>query len=370
MFKREINWGPSLFLIIYQALLLVTLPFYFYYATVSWSTVAWSVILLYLTGMSITAGYHRYFSHKSYKTNRVVEAFLIFFGSMAGQGSVLRWSYDHRLHHAHVDTDDDPYNINKGFWYAHFLWILDKPGEIDKKLTADLQRNPLVMLQHRWYGTSMVVSNLMAFAFVGWLCADYWGAFFLAWWLRFFVLHHSTWFINSLAHTWGDRPFCQEQTAVNNFIIALLTFGEGYHNYHHVYANDYRNGIRWFHFDPTKWLVWTLNKLGLAWDLRRVDNTTISKRMVLERKNILLEKVKNGCAEKKEELELAIQSMSDQIVDRLAAIHRLSKEYKDTQTKALAKQIRMEIKELKRHIHTDWKEWMRLSRQVMRLAPA
>ena len=106
--KDNFNWGPGIFLIAYHLILLITLPFYFIYHSVHLGTVISSIVLLYLAGLSITGGYHRYYSHRAYKTNRFVEAVLLFFGSMAGQGSVLRWSNDHRIHHAHVDTDADP----------------------------------------------------------------------------------------------------------------------------------------------------------------------------------------------------------------------------------------------------------------------
>src|SRR5262245_33540481 len=135
---KNINWGPSLFLIIYHVLLVIAWPFYFYYAPPSLSMVLISFVLLYLTGLSITVGYHRLYSHRSYKTNRLVEYLVLFFGSMAAQGSALRWSFDHRLHHAHVDTEKDPYSINKGFWFAHCLWILKKPQDIDPKVVPDL----------------------------------------------------------------------------------------------------------------------------------------------------------------------------------------------------------------------------------------
>ena len=123
-----------------------------------------------------------------------------------------------------------------GFW--------KKPQPIDPKVVPDLLKNKMVAFQHKYYELIMVFTNALVCVFMGWLLNDYWGAFFVVTWFRIFVLHHCTWFINSLAHTWGDKPFCQEQTAVNNYVLALLTFGEGYHNFHHVYANDYRNGIK------------------------------------------------------------------------------------------------------------------------------
>jgi stearoyl-CoA desaturase (delta-9 desaturase) len=235
----------------------------------SWQIVTTSIVLIYLTGLGVTMGYHRLYSHNAYKINPVVETIVLFFGTMGTQGSVLRWSFDHRYHHAFVDTDKDPYSIKKGFWYAHFLWLLEKPKPIENKIVADLLKNPLLRFQHRFYGLLMFGINLLVTLFFGWYYNDYLGAFLFVWIVRMFFLHHFTWFINSLAHTWGDRPFCESLSAVDNYLISLLTWGEGYHNYHHTFGYDYRNGVRWYHYDPTKWLIWTLSKLGLATRLKK-----------------------------------------------------------------------------------------------------
>lgn len=367
------NKGPALFLIIYQILLACTLPFYLYYSFPGAGIWIAAFILLYLTGLSITGGYHRYYAHRSYKTNKYVESVLLFFGSMAIQGSALRWGFDHRLHHAHVDTDEDPYSINKGFWYAHFMWLLDKPKPIDPKIVPDMIKNPLVMFQDKYFISSAIVSNVLAFLFVGWLLNDYLGAFFIAVWLRLFTLHHFTWFINSLAHTWGDKPFCQEQSAVNNFIISLLTFGEGYHNYHHVFANDYRNGVRWYHFDPTKWLIWTLNKLGLTYGLRTVDKAQINKRIVLERKNLLLEQIKDLWYVKKEELTKKIDDLSDKLLAELTQFNQLKAKYRDLKREArkrdIVQELKKEIKVLKKTLREDFRRWYQLSGSIRRLKP-
>lgn len=368
---KGFNWGPALFLIIYQILFLGTFPIYLWFQTPSWGVWIAAVLLLYMTGIGITGGYHRYYSHKSYKTNRFIESIILFFSSMSIQGSALRWSFDHRLHHAHVDTDEDPYSIKKGFWYAHFLWMLEKPKEIDPKVVPDLLKNKLVMFQHKHDFLLMTLTNVLAFLFVGWLCNDYWGAFFVATWLRIFTLHHFTWFINSLAHTWGDKPFCQEQTAVNNYIIALLTFGEGYHNYHHTFANDYRNGIRWYQYDPTKWLIWTLNKLGLTYALRTMDPGTIKKRLVIERKNLLLEQIKGSWASKKEELTKQIHEISERLLEQLSQFNQLKEKYRQLKKEAcerdLLQELKFEIKLIRKKIKDDWHQWARLSRTIMGL---
>jgi stearoyl-CoA desaturase (Delta-9 desaturase) len=371
--KKQINWGPSLFLIIYQTLLLIFLPIYLYYSIPSWGVWLTAFILFYVTGVSITGGYHRLYSHRSYKTTKPVEGIILFFATMALQGSALRWAFDHRLHHAHVDTDEDPYSIKKGFWYAHCLWIIEKPKTIDPKVVPDLMKNSMVMFQDKYYEILATLSNLVVFLFMGWLLNDYWGAFFIATWLRLFLLHHFTWFINSLAHTWGDKPFCQEQTAVNNYILALLTFGEGYHNYHHVFANDYRNGIRWFHFDPTKWVIWTLCKLGLAYNLKVMSPALISSRLVIERKNLLLERLKELCCTTSDDLSKKIDELSARLVAELAHFNKLKETYRTVkhqqQPKDLLYSLKSELKTLKKNLRADWRLWVRLSKNIMKMKP-
>ena len=182
----KFNWIPALFILGYHLVLLIAMPIYFFYFTPSWKIVIASGILLYITGLSVTAGYHRLYSHTSYKIHPIVEGILLFFATMATQGSALRWSFEHRFHHAFIDTDRDPYSIKKGFWYAHFLWLLEKPKEIEKKVVADLLRNPLIRFQHRFYAILMVITNGLATLFVGWCFGDYLGAFLFAWLVRLF----------------------------------------------------------------------------------------------------------------------------------------------------------------------------------------
>ncbi|WP_237753541.1 fatty acid desaturase [Candidatus Protochlamydia amoebophila] len=219
----------------------------------------------------------------------------------------------------------------------------------------------------------MLISNGIAFLVVGWFLDDYMGAFFLACWTRLFLLHHFTWFINSLAHTWGDRPFCQEQSAVNNYILALLTFGEGYHNYHHTFCNDYRNGIRWFHFDPTKWLIWTLSKCGLTKELKRMDSYTIQKRMVLERKRLLLGRVCNLWYVKKDELEKLVRELAEKLVVEFAEFNQLRVNYrlarKEGREPDQLKFFKQKLSILRKNLKSNWRLWKQLSRHILKLKP-
>lgn len=284
MFSRRFVWTTGHTILAYQIPLLIGLPFYFVYAKPpSLYLILISALLFVLTEISITAGYHRLFSHRSYKASKIVRFFLIFFASLAGQRSAIRWAFEHRCHHSFVDTEKDPYSIKKGFWFAHFLWLFEPPLEVDKKVVADLLGDPLLRFQDKYENTWMFLPNLLVTCLVGWVVHDFLGAIMLSCGLRLFLTHHCTFFINSLAHTYGSRPFNENATAVNNYLISFPTFGEGFHNFHHEFPRDYRNGIRWFDFDPTKWLIWTLHKLKLTKDLKRVHADTIKQRMAISR---------------------------------------------------------------------------------------
>lgn len=338
------------------------------YATPSWGMLATSAVLLFLTGTGVTAGYHRLYSHITYKVNPIVEGILLFLGTMATQGSALRWSYDHRLHHAFVDSDRDPYSIKKGFWYAHFLWLFEKPREIEDRVVADLLKKPLLRFQHRYYGLLMVLTNGLVFLGAGAFFGDYFGAFLFIWFVRLFFLHHFTWFINSLAHTWGARTFCQELSAVDNYLISLVTFGEGYHNYHHAFAQDYRNGIRWYHFDPTKWLIWTLNKVGLASKLKKQSHYFLEEKVFLDRKKLILEKVQQVADEYKGILEDKTVKISESFLKKLSQMKELKKAYQTASNKQCLRELRGQIKTLKKGLKAEYKNWMAHYRQIMRLS--
>ncbi len=353
MNNDRIQWGNILFIGGYHLFLLIALPIYFYLHAPAGALVGISIALVFISGIAVTAGYHRLYSHLTYKASPVVEAVLVFFGSVATQGSALQWCHDHRLHHAFIDTDKDPYSIKKGFWHAHIFWMFHKTREIDPKVVSDLMRSPLLVFQHKYYALCMIVSNVIVFMAVGWFVNDYWGAFLFAWWFRLFALHHTTWFINSLAHTWGSHHYSEEHSAVDNYFISLLTYGEGYHNYHHTFAQDYRNGIRWYHFDPTKWLIWSLSKLGLARDLKTVNDFRIAKQLISQHKETLSEKLKKSFHL---DLEATVVAKADKLLERLATLQAIYDKYKTVP--------RDQIRQAKKEWKEDWKQWKRLIRST------
>ncbi len=371
--KSNLNWSTILFLGGYHLLLAILLPVYLIYYTPSATLLVLSFVLLYTTGLSITAGYHRLFSHSTYKTNKFIEVIYLFFGSMATQGSALRWSHDHRIHHAHIDKDEDPYTVKRGFWHAHMFWLLKNQKPIKEKIISDLVRDPVLNFQHKHYDILMVITNAIGTLFIGWVTNDYFGALVFGWLLRQFLLHHFTWFINSLAHYWGHQNYSTEHSAVDNYIISLLTFGEGYHNYHHTFAYDYRNGIRWYHFDPTKWLIWTLSKFRLAKDLKKVNHARIAEQMIKEHKRALLEKLTETFSEKREDLEQKVSYFTENLIEKLSKLNTLVAQYKAYKKSRVKtdhiKELLNEIALLKKSLKSEWRAWKEFSKFIMTLEP-
>ncbi|MDH3503791.1 MAG: acyl-CoA desaturase [Nitrospirota bacterium] len=250
---------------------IVGLPLYAYFYDFSWVDWTMFVILYLITGLGITVGYHRLITHRSFKCPNWIKAAFLIAGGMALENSALRWASDHVRHHARCDQKEDPYNATLGFWHSHCGWIFWKDPNRDPKYATRLQQDPLILWQDKYYLPILLSGLLLPFVvgllYNGWIGGV--GCFLLAGLARTFFVLNSTFFINSICHIWGDQPHGTADSSRDSWWISLLTFGEGYHNYHHMYQSDYRNGIRWYNFDPSKWLIWTLSKLGLAYDLRR-----------------------------------------------------------------------------------------------------
>lgn len=289
---RRINWVNMIFFTVVPLVATIGLITYFSLYGFSWGPLILFFVSFIISNMSITSGYHRYFSHRSYDAHPVIEWLYVFFGAGAFQGSIIRWCTDHRRHHREVDSDDDPYSINKGFWFAHLGWILlheDEKHEL--KGCPDLQKKKFVMFQDKYY---FLLASFVGFILPG-LVAEFVG---LGFWtgvlfggaLRIVVSNHTTFLINSACHFFGRQPYTDKNTARDNFILSVLTFGEGYHNFHHMFQADYRNGIRWYQWDPTKWWIRSLSLCGLASRLKRVSKEEIMKARLRMDEQILLSK--------------------------------------------------------------------------------
>ncbi|MFT5120789.1 MAG: stearoyl-CoA desaturase (delta-9 desaturase) [Psychrobacter glaciei] len=276
--KAPINWIPATILVATPIAAAIITPWYLFTHDVS--APVWGVFGAFMvwTGMSITTGYHRLLAHRAYKAHPIVKNFLLLGSTLAVQGSAFDWVSGHRTHHRHVDDRlDDPYSAKRGFWFSHIGWMLRNypSGKFDYKNIPDLTKDRTLQIQHKYYGLWVVALNVGMVAAIGWLLGDVWGTLVIAGLLRLVLTHHFTFFINSLCHMFGSRPYTDTNTARDNFFLAIFTWGEGYHNYHHFFQYDYRNGVKWWQYDPTKWLIVGLSKLGLTTDLRTVDDTTI-----------------------------------------------------------------------------------------------
>ena len=278
--RAPLIWATTLMFVLTLAVAVIAVPWYGFSHGFSVAAWVWFVILLYANGLAITTGYHRLWSHRTYDAHWSIRVILMLLGAMALQNSILQWASGHRSHHQHVDDDErDPYSAGRGLWFSHIGWMLRRypSGETDLSNVRDLQRDPIVAFQHRHYYALAVGLNVLLPLGLGWLHGDLWGVFLLAGVLRLVVSHHLTFLINSVAHAFGRQPYSDDHSARDNGWLAFLTYGEGYHNFHHQFAHDYRNGIRWWHWDPSKWIICSLSWVGLTRRLRRTPAVVIQR---------------------------------------------------------------------------------------------
>ncbi len=306
------------------------------------------VFMVYATGMSITGGYHRYFSHAAYKANPLVKLFYLIFGACALQNSAINWASDHRIHHRYTDTDQDPYNAGQGFFWSHIGWIFYQSRQ-PKQLTnvPDLLSDPLVRWQDKYYLSIAMVFGFVIPTLIGAAFGCALGAFIWAGLVRVVLVHHATFFINSLAHMWGKQPYSRDDSSRDSWWLPFLTNGEGYHNFHHKFPSDYRNGVMWYQWDPTKWLIWGLSRLGMTTDLHRMPAHIIEKARLdmqaLDAESELAHASSDVRLAFRERLHSARLRM-DQAMTQLA------------ETKARYQEIRKAKKVADQPAHTDWRE--------------
>lgn len=239
---------------------------------------AWSLALFaifYVVRMfGVTGGYHRYFAHRTYKMGRVMQFIMAWLAMTNAQKGVLWWAGHHRHHHKHSDQEDDVHSpLRKGFWYSHMGWILDPRWEgTDMNMVKDLAKYPELVWLNR-HNLLPVFSLGFATFGVAWAVSGDimvgWEAAVVGFFWSTIIGWHSTFTINSLSHVFGTRRYETTDTSRNNFLLALLTLGEGWHNNHHHYAASARNGFRWYEIDLTYYILWTLSKVGLVRDLRQ-----------------------------------------------------------------------------------------------------
>ena len=275
--RDRISWITATALVIFHLLAVVAL----FYTT--WQVVVLALVLHWVCiGWGIGMGYHRLHTHRSYTVPKPIEYFFAVCGALTLQGGPIFWTAIHRIHHQHSDKPGDPHTPHDGKWWSHILWTifgeeLNASTEVTGKYAPDLMKDRFYRVLNSWHWVPLVVLGLalLAIGGLGWLL---WGVF-----LRVVVGLHSTWLVNSATHLWGTRRFETSDDSQNSWWVALVTFGEGWHNNHHAYPTSARHGMVWRELDLTWLQIRMLGKLGLAWDIRvPTDDQIAGKAQSLE----------------------------------------------------------------------------------------
>lgn len=359
--RERLDWHNTLFLGLSPAIALIGCSYVISQEFLRWQTVVLFFALLLMTGLAITAGYHRLFAHKSYEASWPVRLFCLLFGAASFQNSALNWCSDHRRHHRYSDTDKDPYSIKKGFWHAHILWVCYKTPPRDFGNVMDLNADALVRFQHRHIFKLGALFGIILPALVAISWGDFFGGLFLAGFARVVVNHHLTFLINSLCHMVGTKPYSAADSARDNWVMSIFTYGEGYHNYHHAFPADYRNGARFYQWDPTKWSIWALSKLGLARRLKRTPEKNAVLSRIRREKNRFLETLSRQGRDKIGEMQAAMQTAFESWERSCARFYDLKAEYRSAR-QAKSDALRERLETLRQEMSRAHENMQRASR--------
>jgi len=372
-------WLNTLFLLGTLVLALVCVPWKLAAQGLRLSEVVVFLVMYSLIGLSITVGYHRLFSHRAFRASWPLRFLALLLGAAAFENSALAWSSDHRHHHRFVDdVERDPYPVRRGFWYAHWLWVLEaKDRPYDS--VGDLEQDSLIRWQHRYHfliGAAVAALPVLA---VGLSTHNLMGQLVIGLLLRIVATHHSTFLINSAAHWFGTQPYTDANSARDNALLAPFTFGEGYHNYHHMWQWDYRNGPRWYQWDPAKWLIAAAAWVGLARGLRRVPDTEIQRAKVAMETRRLVAVLPADALHARSILEAAHARVDVALIALQSRLEAWQAKKADWKAKGLAraeawKVVREEWKiqraQLRRDLQAAWADWNRARQLVKRQALA
>lgn len=241
--------------------------------TFTWSGLTLAIVLSWITGsLGITLCFHRLLTHRSFETPKWVEYILTIFGCLTWQGGPIHWVGTHRLHHRDSDKPGDPHSPHDGFSWAHMVWCLTTPLDYDPRDAAkDMSRDRVLRAIDNWFWIPQFVLAGVLFGIGSWLYDLHVGLSWFIWGVavRTVFVYHITWFVNSAAHTWGYRNFKTTDDSRNNWWVALLSFGEGWHNNHHAYQRSAAHGMRWWEIDITYWVIQAMETVGLAWNVVR-----------------------------------------------------------------------------------------------------
>ncbi len=370
--KKSINWVGALFLTLSPIAAILFTALHLYLDGFIWEIWAVAFVFYCVTASSITGGYHRYFAHRAYECRPWLKWYWALAGAAAFQNSVLVWARDHRMHHRYVDSDLDPYSIKKGFWFAHFGWMMFKETQhalsVAEPYGRDLKRDPVVRFQHDHYVTLAIAIGLLLPAMIGGLLGSAFGGLAVIGFTRIVALHHATFFINSACHWWGKQTYTDVNSAKDSFIMAVATFGEGYHNFHHIFANDYRNGIRWYHWDPTKWIIQGFRMVGGAHNLRTTPQADIIKAQLQMEEKRLKDRLDPAW-------QLQVQSQLDNLKVKVEAAYQrfeqLREEYKRYKTISAEKmeEIKEQLRQAKAEFREALRQWREYQLYVLKTVP-
>jgi len=373
--KAPLVWVNTLMFVLTAAIAAVAVPWYG--LTHGFTTATWIVAIVFTgaSGMAITAGYHRLWAHRTYDAHWSVRLVLLVFGTMALQNSVFAWASGHRTHHLHVDDVDlDPYSARRGFWFSHIGWMLReyKSGRPDFTNIPDLKRDPMLAFQHRYYLALALLANFGLTLLAGVLLGDVWGMLILAGFMRLVWSHHVTFFINSLAHMWGKQPYTEDNSARDNPVLAVITYGEGYHNFHHIFTHDYRNGVRWWQWDPTKWMIRALSVVGLTSRLKRTPDFQIQKALLamqFTRAQARLAAFPAESLSRLEPLRARLAHEYDNFLAALADWARVKEEWLGEKKRAVLEQweqvdLQSKLRDIERRLHLQHRRLRLLSAQL------
>ena len=264
------NWNTATFMAIFRVGAIAAL-FVF-----SWKWVAISIVLNWIGGsLGIGIGFHRLMTHRGFQTPKPIEYLLTFCGLLALQGGAINWVVTHRIHHAFTEKEGDPHSPRDGRWWAHMGWILTGTSQqhsdsVMRRYAPDLMKDPIHLWMNRLYFMPLVLLGIALFAISGWQ-GLLWGVFF-----RVTFGLHATWLVNSATHLWGSRRFETTDDSTNSWWVALLTFGEGWHNNHHAFPRAARHGLKWYEIDINWYGITVLKFLGLAKSINLISKEQIA----------------------------------------------------------------------------------------------
>ncbi|KAF9410523.1 hypothetical protein HW555_010420, partial [Spodoptera exigua] len=251
-----------------------------------WKTSVWGLCILYIGSEGVTIGAHRCYAHRSFKATPLLRAVMVITQTLAGQNSVYTWCRDHRLHHRYSDTDADPHNSKRGFFFCHIGWLMHKKHPYVKKFgniidLSDLQNDWMVMFQKKYY---KILYPVLAILFPVWVPVRYfgetwWNSLLVSYFARYVCQLHGTWCVNSVAHLYGTRPYDKNLQAVESWFVSFLSLGEGWHNYHHAFPWDYKAAELTMHFNLSASIIRFFERIGLAYHLKSASADMIASRI-------------------------------------------------------------------------------------------